>query len=162
MSLPNSTRSNPPPNSADAPRLISMSEHQATAAVVTFTELLGEVRCLRDVAHEHGPADSDLGCLFTNPDDYEVTDDPAVAELTAKLDGLAVGLGFPSTLALYRAYEAGTLQGRPPTQDPAVEALILAADRALTFLAHQGERGSAEITNALGRALAPLRGKAWR
>ncbi len=101
------------------------------------------------------PADNELHLVFTDLDDYPVLDgDQEVNWYIATLSGLAVGLGFTTSLDLFRAYQSGFSE---PYDPPLVERLVTAADQALVTFTVQRDAGAEPALVGLQQALAPFR-----
>jgi len=92
--------------------------------------------------------------VLASPLDHPLTRDSQVAMYVLVLHGLAVGLGFPSSLALFRYYGASE---RDPKQPPAVPRLVVTARRAVTILAAEESAACRVVTRDLAVALMPWR-----
>lgn len=135
---------------------VTKFQHQRTQG--TFEKLFEHVRKLRSQGYD-APSDDEFERLFTDLDEYEdVHADESVQRSLHLLQGLAVGLGFETTLDLYIAYDEDRLIVGP---DP-TKALADSADKALGYLGGLLERGAREIVNELGEALSIWRGRPWR
>lgn len=130
-----------------------LKREQQHVVISAFESLFARVRYLRDQRHVPAPADDQLEELFTNIEEYAVDADYEVNEWLDLLFGLAIGLGFDSTRDLYRSYREGFEQDDPFD----VALLIIAASKALVWLATPSSLFRDEIARELGAALVPFR-----
>ena len=144
-----------PPALEEAPQFIRMNALQIKAVFETVEFILAEVRDYRSRHHDGAPDEDEIEHFFDRPDLFLVTADPSVDRAMRKLEGLALGLGFTTRLALYREYSSGTFRRRPTE----MTTLLQAAAQALSYLCKEGDQGADSVTVTLGLALAPFESK---
>lgn len=123
-----------------------------------FEALFARVRYLRDELEEKSPPDDDFRLLFADVRQYPALgDDGEVGFHLTVLRGLAIGLGFASSLELYAAYRA---RPKGPRPNPELGALVAAAERALQRFTRAWGPAAVEGCHELDAALAPFRAAA--
>ena len=135
-----------------------LTKQQKDAITSTFETLFERVRDLRDNCGHSAPPDREFELLFTDIDDYEVDHDSEVTQCLDFIYGMAIGLGFWSTADLYNAYRKGLDRAEDLAS---IQDLVQASDRALTPLARTNDKAVREVVHALGRAIAPFKGRKW-